>query len=370
MLDIFFNKDDKLFQTIIKTDKKIFLPLTGVQYNSINGFSRISNQDTPIKNPAHVIEFLLRTEVLRLDNLYVENVVNVIGAIYRVYINKIVNNPNYFIGGGLVNNRNQDASIQSQNTTDGYLEVVGPQFQAGQNCYAYNINNNLIDTNSFDYVANLTGTECHFVINKEVSVRDVIRDLLIHCNSVLVLSDKIRLKRINESSVKTFTGEDILKINGEKSFKVELTPIESLYNKFVFNIYYNPAEDNYRKSIVIDAMNDYEGNGFNLYCKNVRIASDKVFEKDIYISNRLSDITNFIEKILKFYTKQKVIVEFETSIAKALALEIGDNIKINDTDILTSNYTNKDFLVTNLEYNLTKNKKSIKIRAIENPYAT
>jgi hypothetical protein len=369
MLDVFYETEEKLFQVLVKENKKIMLPISGIRYDSIKGFERISNPQQLIIKPAHLIEFFLRAEVMRIDNLVIDDTEQVGFGLYKLYIEQLRYNSNNLINAVIVKeNTNIDSSIIEFNPLEASILVMSPEFSMNDKCYIYNVNNTLIDTDSFDYVANNQGETCNFVISKETNLRDLFRDLLLFSRSTLVFSDKIKLKSILEPEVKTFTSEDILKVNGEKIFSVELTPVEHLYNKFLFNAYYNIAEDKYRKKILIDSVNDFDNRGFNNFCKEVKFSNNKVLEKDIYFTNNKNYIYSYITQVLINFTKQKVICEFETSLEKGIELEIGDNIIIYDPEILTINYTARKFLITNLEYNLTKNKKSIKIRCIENPY--
>jgi len=214
--------------------------------------------------------------------------------------------------------------------------------------------NNRIDAVSFDLVGNTDsgkrngeGNNWKFArsINQFESASSLINKLLYESHCILFQSyNQYKLVAL-DSATSADTWTKPLKTEGREFFDIKQTPLGNVFTNFKLNYHYDYGKGEYTREFYVD-KNGYTSGGTVIsatektLCEsaetNYRIKNN--FE---YSSDWIYDLTTaelFLQKLVKWFTKQRMIVTWTTGLHDSsfdyIKSELGDQKVLTNTRIL------------------------------------
>lgn len=357
--------------------QKTFLFGTGLEFNRwidyTNGSGRSNgyNSGDLIENPAYVVESILRDWVLserslRVDVRHGDNVCELDGSVNNRGV--LAATDDYYNNAIWYNHTTGHKSyVTDFNGSNKYVYINDndTSMAAGDWVTITNIQgDNLIDTASFDAIGNTTnglrnGYKVARSINEKTSARDLLNSV---CSDFLMFltksGRKYKLFTVEKKPTADGTFSNPLKVNGRAEISSWLSDISSYYSEYFFNHSYNFGKGDYQFKMTCNAKGSTSGLGstYEALCKT---ASDKyrqgtrVYERDfqnIYSGMDLLPTTtttmhNIAKKLINFYTKLRLFVDYYGDFKTHMTFEPGDQVKINYASAIPTGLNNSAFFI-------------------------
>lgn len=308
-----------------------------------------------IEQPAYIIQALLREEVFVERQLIVDSV-----SSPNIVVDGSVNgrplssNTNDYYNNSYVINHTQS----TRRTVSDYVgasktltlnSTTG--FGAGDIISLINIQGSpKIDNTSFNLVGNNTngsrnGWKFAKSIIDKTSVSQIISQLLYESFCILFQSyNQYKLVALDSaSSADTWT--KCLKTEGREFFDIKLTPLTNIYTSFKLNYSYDYGKQKYDKSFYVD-KNGHTTGGSIVSATEKTLCSEaetnyRIKNNFEYSSDWIYDLTTaelFLQKLVLWFTKQRMIVTWTTPISDGtidyIKYELGDQVVLDNTRIL------------------------------------
>jgi len=238
----------------------------------------------------------------------------------------------------------------------------------GDNIFLQNVRGDTsIDYASFDVLGNTSGGTRQWTFNvslyQKMALNQIIDTLAFesHCEFIKSCNEtsgetKYRLIAIDTGAADTWTNP--VYQDGLEQIKISFTPLEGVFTGYKFYYAYDIGANKYTKELSVD-KNGYTttaaviGATEQALCQSAEdnYSVRNIFEySSLYIqSDTIAEY--FLQKKIAWFTKQRMIVSFRSSITSAaidfIKYEIGDRIKINFTKGLPTGVTNATvFMIT------------------------
>ena len=333
-----------------------------------NGF----NEGDAIKNPAYVIESILRDEVfterkLRVDETDDATSFTLDGSNYDMPLRSSEDGYyNFAIFHNLSTGHKSyitDYDGATKTVTLASTDISGAATK-GNFVFISNIQgHNRIDTASFDAVGNTTNGsrkdyEAAASIKNVTNAFDVIDEI---CRNFLLMltnnAGKYKLFTVEKKATADATWTNPLKDlrTGTPMVSGYLSPLQNVYSKFNFRHSFNYHKNDFTRVMNCDRSGDNGGLGatYTTLCAaaetNYRIASRTMEAEFPFINDGLpntsSTMKEMAKKYITFYTKRRWFVDWAGDFKNYCAYEVGDQIKLNYPGHIPSALNNSAFFV-------------------------
>lgn len=340
-----------------------------------------------IRNPAYILESLIRHEIASEIDLIASNVIISNGTSNNKYefsgtegylANRTLN---YYTGAYLYNmTKDWIAPILAY---DGqYIEVsLLYSGDIGDKYKIFNIQgDNLVDVQSFDYVGNkTTGVRKDWKFDKSIKDRNnissIIQSLCYESFTILVKSyNKYKLVPIyNTKTAIDGILNNPLYSNGIPMITVQFTPLDNIYTNYEIEYAYEHGRNEYQNKIIVNnnnAINDFGGNFDDEKIKiNNAIINYNINKKYTYQCDWIYDNNTallFTKKIIDLHTKQRLVVTYTGDIMNHIQYEVGDIVRLNYPSIIPASKNNiSQFMIMNKSIDMTKRNGSVILQLVE-----
>ena len=332
--------------------------------DSVSGSARSNGHDEGdlIEIPSYIIESLIRDEVLAERDLKVTSTSAVNVAVcdeligdtdsyypYSIFTNVTTGHKTYVNG-----------YVASTNTLA--IQDNDASMAADDNFFLTNIGGDTkINYQSFDVLGNTTdGTrkDWKFAISivNPMDVYTAINQILFESFCILFTShDQYKIVTMDEKGTADATWTTPLydKQNNKYFFNSVLTPISYVYNSYTLLYHYDYGSGSYRKKLSVD-KNGYtstltNGATYQATCQSL-FSQYKIINKYEYPSNWIYDDTTaeaFMDKVVPWFSKQRLMVSWATPIKNYIQYEIGDQVILNNSNLIPTGINNSSkFMIT------------------------
>lgn len=297
--------------------------------------------------PPYIIESIIRDEILKEDGITIDEVVTNYDEL-RVF--GLKNNTDDWYNGAILIDRNlkQFVNILDYDGAQNLLTTDSDVFtthSAGNKIEVYNIQgDNKVNVNLFDYLGNTTdGLRKDWIfgasINKKVGTSALLNTLLFESHCLLTQTNgKYNIFAIeDDNTVATWTNP--LKINGREGISSQLTPIENVFNNFTIKWKHDIGSNEYQRKLTINRNSasgyltennitgDYERNLCKWSYSHYKI--DKPYEYGCAFIYDDETAERFINLLIKWLYKRRLIVSWRADFQNYIKYEIGDVVKLN-----------------------------------------
>lgn len=360
------------------SETKTALFLRGMEFerwiDTVSGSARSNglNEGGLIENPAYVVESILRDWVFAERNLRVDvpeskTEFEISGSVYGASLSS--SKADYYVGAIWYNHNTGHKSYVT--SYDGSTKIVTiadddpGTLLAGMYVTLTNIQgDNLIDITSFDSIGNTTnGLRKDYVAAKSLNEFSNAKDYLQSvCSDFLLFltksGGKYKLATLEAKSTADGTFSNPLKENGREKIFTYLTDLNSIYTDFKFQHNFNYAKSEYTDKMVCNALGSTYGLGttYEGYCRTIQNElrqGIKSYEKDFqFIHNGMDSepatgqtMHLVAQKLIEFYTKQRLAVEYYGDFKNHMVYEPGDQVKINYPSQIPNGLNNSAFFL-------------------------
>ena len=345
-------------------------------------------QDELIETAPHIIESIMRNEVLAEVDLWASEVDEIPATYTRIKFNgtygKLISDvDDYYNDCYLINiTRSWIAKVLDYEASTKAIYVDIANFAEQTDKFKIvNIRHSAIDFASFDIVGGAVyGTRKDWLFAKSINAIDtfgnVIQPLLFESFIIPLKSHKsYKVATIFEdsASVGTFSNPMYDYSTGLPQISYGFTNVENLYNDFEINYGYEYGREEYRGKVLI--KDTYAKQiGSETFSTEIGLCSDVLSKyrrtkKYKYDSSWIQDDDTailFAKKVVNLYTKQRIIVSYTGDIKNHIKYEIGDVVLINYPKVLPTNKNNSaKFQIMEKTINLAKGQGFVNFTLIE-----
>lgn len=312
------------------------------------------DEDDLIENPAYILESILRDEIFTERDLELTRVSN-----NTFYVNDLRFALDDYYDGAIIYNTTRgekdtvsdfvmSGSDKRINTTNSHAS-----WDTGDKVYLTNIQgDNKIDVDSFDLVGNTAdGLRDGWIFGKsvyqETLAEGILNEILFESRCILFTSfDKYKLVAIDDTPTEVATWTTPLMQNGKLLASASLSTIRQLYNDFRVNYYFDYGIGVCKKTLFVNKAGASSeltnGATYQATCKTL-FDNYKIINRFEYNCNWIYDDDTaelFFDKIFEWYSKQRLIVNWATPVSDYLQYEVGDIIKLNNSEIIPTGVNN------------------------------
>lgn len=308
----------------------------------------------------YIIESLLRDEVYTLRDLEVTSVTSDTSYWY-VVIDTLPLIDGYLDGAYFwditASLGNEKGIISYDYTTQTIKMSKGTEtISAGDKCFITNIintNNRKIDVASFDA---FTSWKAKVPIYTPTSYSQIVDDLCFENFMIFVHNDTDGSKVISLDKKTTEDGTLTTPLRNETAqVSVSLSPINDIYSAFEIGYNYNIAKGDTTKQ----ARMNKNSNNLSLTSYYEDLCASVEYNYRIYNTFKYDvkylhedHIAAFVQKLVKWFTWQKLMVTWTGDVENHIKYEIGDQVKINHSKIPTAKRNSAFFIVTGKTINM------------------
>lgn len=196
-------------------------------------------------------------------------------------------------------------------------------------------------------------------LNSQQYSNDILAQLCFEANLIRFKSyDKIKIKALEDGET-CGTFSIPIKERGRTLVSYGFTPLSNIYTSFVLNYDYDYTKKIYKKQVLVDknSVTNAYLNDMKTYCSDAE-TNYKVNRKYEYNSDWIHDDTTayyFMERLVKMFTYQRMVVSWTGNIGTYIKYEIGNRVLINLTYMMPTVKNNAQvFLITRKTIDLKK----------------
>lgn len=234
-----------------------------------------------------------------------------------------------------------------------------------------------IDTDSFDkagYKAKVAGTRSGWVfaryINSKESCIDLLSSLCFESHTMLFKSyNEWKLKALDTQSSEDGTLSNPLFNGTQYMLDWELSPLEDVYTDFTINYGYDYAKGIYSGTQFVnkDRSSNASLDAYKTDCSNA-VTNYKLRRKFEYNAEWIYDDTtaiNLLQKLVKWYTIQRMMVDYTGDVSNHIQWELGDVALINHSRIPTGKKNTTQFMVVQQRIKPIKGRPEVNLKLME-----
>jgi hypothetical protein len=323
-----------------------FAAVDGRMYGSWitgRGFTAYSSL---IERPAHILESILRDEVLSEHDITITSETDT-----SMVLSGVGNDTDDYYNGAEVHIGPYGAIYTVSDYVGSTHTFTFPSIgDHGDYIIISNIKgDDYIDKPSFDTVR--TTWKFAKCINQEEQSNSLFAAICFNGHMALVKDyQKYKLVHLDTATAVGTFGAPV-KMGGQYQIKVGYTPIDNLYSQIELKYCYDYAQRDYTKTYYCDKSEATSGilSTYKTYCRNVELNYNirrKITVECDWINDANTAKELFI-RLVPLYTRQRMVVTFYGAMQDYIKYQIGDKVKINFSEYIPNSKNNMAVFIIN-----------------------